>query len=95
MERAAKRVGLESEAVKRPLDDIPALVLPAVLMMRDGTARILLQTDSDRGITTLLNPLTGKTETNVPFDTVNRDYLGYAFLIRPAGEANPQLAKRV
>ena len=47
-ERAAHRAGLEAEAVKRAIDDIPALVLPAVLMMRDGSTRILLETDPDR-----------------------------------------------
>src|SRR4029079_739423 len=41
-ERAAQRAGLEVQAVKRPLTDITALVLPAVLVMRDGSTRILL-----------------------------------------------------
>ena len=90
VERAAKRAGLECEAVKRAIEDIPALVLPTVLMLQDGTTRILLQTDRERQTATLLNPLTGKTEANISFDTVNRGYLGYAFLIRPAAEANPR-----
>ena len=42
--RAAARAGLETEAVKRDLKDIPALVLPAVLVMKDGTTRILTST---------------------------------------------------
>ena len=45
-ERAAKRAGLDVSPVKRPLEDIPALVLPAILIMQDGTTRILLATDT-------------------------------------------------
>ena len=43
--RAAERAGLEAEAVKRDLADIPALVLPAVLIMKDGTTRVLVEID--------------------------------------------------
>ena len=35
-ERAAQRAGLEAELNERPLKDIPALVLPAVLLFHDG-----------------------------------------------------------
>jgi len=41
-ERAAAKAGLEAKAIRRRLSDIPALVLPAVLSMRDGSTRILL-----------------------------------------------------
>ena len=44
-DRAARRAGLETEAIKRDLVDIPALVLPAVLIMKNGTALILLGID--------------------------------------------------
>ena len=45
--RAAQRAGLEVEPVKRPLWDIPSLVLPAVLIMRDGSIRILVRNAED------------------------------------------------
>ena len=35
-DRAARRAGLETEAIKRDIVDIPALVLPAVLIMKNG-----------------------------------------------------------
>src|SRR3990170_6026841 len=44
-QRAALRAGLETEPVQRSLKDIPALVLPVVLIMRDGSTRILLEVD--------------------------------------------------
>src|SRR6476646_71955 len=46
-ERAAAKAGLEAKAMRRRLSDIPALVLPAVLSMRDGSTRILLAIDLD------------------------------------------------
>src|SRR6476619_4432450 len=56
--RAAQRAGLETEPVKRAIPDIPALVLPAVLVMRDGSSRILLALDSRKGTATVLDPTT-------------------------------------
>ena len=47
LERAARKAGLEIEPTKRDLADIPALVLPALLTMQDGTTRVLLDIDHD------------------------------------------------
>src|SRR5260370_42399845 len=44
-DRAARRAGLETEAVKRQIVDIPPLVLPAVLITKNGTALVLLGID--------------------------------------------------
>ena len=55
-ERAAQRAGLEVQAIKRPLAEIPALVLPAVLVMRDGTTRILLANHADPERATVIDP---------------------------------------
>src|SRR5688572_1164430 len=46
-ERAALRAGLEIEIVERKIADIPPLVLPAVLIMNDGTTRILHEMSRD------------------------------------------------
>src|SRR5690349_11841080 len=54
-ERAAERAGLESVLERRPVSDIPGLVLPAVLIMRDGTTRILVATDQRAGVATMVN----------------------------------------
>lgn len=89
-DRAAKRAGLEAEAVKRDIEDIPALVLPAILVMRDGSARILLETDTDKELVTILDPTFGKRTASVPYSAVARDYTGYSFLVRPSATANPR-----
>ena len=56
-DRAARRAGLETEAIKRDILDIPALVLPAVLIMKNGTALILLGVDQAKQSAKVLDPL--------------------------------------
>src|SRR5437868_5130203 len=51
-ERAAERAGLEAVLEKRDLADIPGLVLPVVLLMSDGTTRILVATVHRAGVAT-------------------------------------------
>lgn len=55
-DRAARRAGLETEAIKRDILDIPALVLPAVLIMKNGTALILLGVDQANQSVKVLDP---------------------------------------
>jgi ATP-binding cassette subfamily C protein LapB len=89
-DRAARRAGLESELMKRELDDIPAMVLPAVIAMRDGSLRILLTLDTEIDQATVLDP----SHHNRPeFERVSRlreQYLGFAFFVRPTAAANPR-----
>jgi len=88
-DRAARRAGLETEAIKRDILEIPALVLPAVLIMKNGIALILLGIDQKNKSAKILDP-TNETPTPqiVPLKTINADYTGYAFLVRAATEAN-------
>src|SRR5260370_40171159 len=55
-DRAARRAGLETEAIKRDILDIPALVLPAVLIMKDGPALTLLGIDAPNKRAKVLDP---------------------------------------
>jgi len=57
-DRAARRAGLEVELVKRPLGEIPAFVLPAVLILHDASARILSKIDARTKKLTVVNPTT-------------------------------------
>lgn len=56
LERAARKAGLEIEPSKRDLADIPALVLPALLTMQDGTTRVLLDIDHDFKKASVVDP---------------------------------------
>ena len=51
-----RKAGLEGKAVRRKLAEIPALVLPAVLSMRDGSTRILLAIDLDTKTASVVDP---------------------------------------
>ncbi|MBR1212621.1 type I secretion system permease/ATPase [Bradyrhizobium sp. JYMT SZCCT0180] len=88
-DRAARRAGLETEATKRDILDIPAMVLPAVLIMKTGTALILLAIDKANHRVKVLDP---SAEPNSPvtmdIKAVKADYTGYTFLVRAAAEAN-------
>ena len=86
--RAARKAGLEAEAVKRKLTAIPALVLPAVLTMRDGSTRILLAIDHHGKTASVIDPSRATSATSLPIRTLAKDYLGYAFFVRPATEAD-------
>jgi len=82
-ERAAQRAGLETEPVKRALIDIPALVLPAVLVMRDGSCRVMLALDVRKRTVTTIDPSSGASAETAPVSALADGYLGYAFFVRP------------
>jgi ATP-binding cassette, subfamily C, bacterial LapB len=88
-DRAARRAGLETEPIKRPILDIPAMVLPAVLIMKDGTALILVGIDTKNQSVKVLDPtLDPGTPRIAGVDALVADYTGYAFLVRAAAEAD-------
>ena len=87
-ERAAAKAGLEGKAVRRKLAEIPALVLPAVLSMRDGSTRILLAIDLDTKMATVVDPSSSTPPQSRSMRELNAEYLGFAFLVRPAASAD-------
>ena len=89
-DRAARRAGLDAEAVRRNIEDIPSLVLPAVLVMRDNSARILVGLDGNTKSATLINPSDNASRRSIPFAALAADYSGYAFLVRPSPAADPR-----
>lgn len=80
--RAARNAGLEVAAVKRALSDIPAMVLPAVLLTNDDQAHVATGIDASQ--ITLAAPGTKSGSINVPIELFEAKYVGYAFLVRPA-----------
>jgi ATP-binding cassette subfamily C protein LapB len=89
-DRAARKAGLETETVRRKLADIPQLVLPVVLMMRDGTTRILLSRSRLKKTVTVVDPSSEMGPVNVKVRDLTAEYQGYAFFARPAVEADPR-----
>jgi ATP-binding cassette, subfamily C, bacterial LapB len=77
--RAAKRAGLEVEIVKRKLSDIPSLVLPVILLMNDGSARIYLRSDPKTNRPVITDP----SDPDRAARTKEPEYSGYACFVRP------------
>lgn len=92
LSRAAQRAGLEVEPTRRTIDDIPAMVCPAVLIQRDGRTRVLLGIDHAQKTATVVDPSAAEPPHTVPIAEVARQYLGYAILVRPAASADPRAA---
>lgn len=89
-ERAAQRAGLEAQPVHRALTEIPALVLPAALMMRDASVRILTKIDRDNEQAMVVDATAKSGPQTLSFEELNPDYTGYAFFLKPIAAADPR-----
>lgn len=85
--RAGRNAGLEVAAVKRSLAEIPAMVLPAVLLLQNDHAQVALQIDVPGNRITLASAAAKTGVVTVPLDMFEAEYLGYAFFVRPATAA--------
>jgi ATP-binding cassette subfamily C protein LapB len=78
--RAAERVGLTSILIKRPLQDISNLVLPAILILNNHQTCLLTHRDQDQ--LTLILPESGTGEKKVTAEELQQNYSGYTFFIQ-------------
>ncbi len=86
---AAERLGLKAQIVKRPgLKSIPSAVLPAVLILGEGQACVLLSVKGKKA--SIYFPET-KSKRDISFDKLQNDYAGYAIFTHPRSEfSNPE-----
>lgn len=87
-ERAGIRAGLEVLPTKRALPDIPALVLPAILVMKDGAPLILTGIDGDRLIAEVVDMNRSEKTRVVPVADLLQTYSGYMFMVKSAATAD-------
>ncbi|NQZ52993.1 MAG: type I secretion system permease/ATPase [Piscirickettsiaceae bacterium] len=78
--RAAERAGLSSKVVERPLRKISNLVLPAVLLLENSTACVVLE--FKRKTARIIFPETGEGETEVSLKDLKAQYSGFAIFIK-------------
>lgn len=78
---AARAAGFAARAVNYTLDDLHALLLPAVLVLNDGQACLLMSRPQD-GICRILLPEIGGTQ-DLPREELRSRYAGHALLVRP------------
>lgn len=80
--RASKRAGFKSTLVKRDLEVILDLHLPIILLMKHGESCILEAFSSDKTQIKLIYAGEEALEMWVDVESVEEDYLGYAFLLK-------------
>mgnify|MGYP002040891110 FL=1 len=80
--RAAARAGLQGRWLRRNLDKIPQLALPALLLLRDGRSALLLGWEAD-GQARIMPSETEGGEVRVSTETLAEDYSGRVFFAQP------------
>ena len=63
-------------------------MLPALLTMQDGTTRVLLEIDHELNKASVVDPAKGGAPETRTLAALTEDYLGYAFLVRPAANTD-------
>lgn len=93
---AAVRLGLKAKIVRRPdIFKIPDAVLPAVLVLKNGKACILLKTRNDGKTLEIHMPETGKAQ-EIAAETLERIYTGFAIYVHPRAEfSDPEAPHRL
>jgi len=84
--KAMRRAGLSARQVSLPLSDIPASLLPALLLMKDGGARVLVRLEPDEA--TVLSPETGGGCHDLSPSELEASYGGRVVLARPLYEGD-------
>ena len=83
--RSASRAGFASKIVRRPVAQIDVALLPAILLLKDDEACILLgwQGEGELATARLLFPEAGQGEISLSRDELEARYLGIAIFCRP------------
>lgn len=83
--RAAARAGLSARVNKRALHDIPDMILPAVLLLNERDACVLLRRFVENGVpmVEVVFPQTGGGVDKTPLESIEQLYEGYAIFVKP------------
>jgi ATP-binding cassette subfamily C protein LapB len=80
--RVAARAGFASRLIKRELSQISRLLLPCILVLRNGNACILESIDRKNKRAKVIFPDVGEGEEWLELDTLKDEYIGYCFLLK-------------
>lgn len=80
--RAAQRAGLAARVVRRPLSQLTKLLLPAVILLKDGSSYVLLRTGG-AGEAHIVIPETGSGVAKTTLAELEERYSGYVILAKP------------
>jgi ATP-binding cassette subfamily C protein LapB len=93
--QAASRVGLIVKTVKRDIEDISKLALPAVMMIGTNKACVLLDIDFDKGESIVMMPDISSGNINLPINQLRELYNGYVLIIKPAYNFQNRITREV
>ncbi|MGV8992386.1 MAG: type I secretion system permease/ATPase [Thiobacillus sp.] len=82
-QRAAKRAGFSSKIIQKPLNDINPALFPAILLLNNEEACILLGWKDEGRTARLIFPELGDAEALLPRDELAARYAGHTILARP------------
>jgi len=81
--RAARRAGLSSRVLRQPIETMNRFTLPAILLLEDRKACVLMDMDHESGMLTVVFPETGIGEEKVSREELEKVYSGFAIFVRP------------
>jgi len=80
--RAAQKAGFVSKLQKRKLKQIPSLVLPAILTLKDDNACLLLDIDFEKKHAEVIIPTLDGNPVEISLEKLEAEYLGYVFYLK-------------
>jgi ATP-binding cassette subfamily C protein LapB len=81
--RAASRAGMSSRVLKKPLEEIAQIHLPAILLLNDRQACVLTDKIPDSDKFKVLLPESGMGEKILSLTELSEIYTGYSIFVRP------------
>ncbi|KPK25414.1 MAG: ABC transporter [Desulfobacterales bacterium SG8_35_2] len=93
--RAADRAGLSARVLRRSLERISSLQLPAVLLLKDRKACVLVAIDEADQQFRILLPETGMGEKTVTKQELEDLYTGYGIFVRPKFRMERQTVEKM
>ncbi len=88
--RAAEKAGFISKLQKRKLDQIPSLVLPVVLTLKDDNACLLLDINPEKKIAQVIIPSLDDEPVQMDLKKLEEEYLGYVFFLKKKYKGSAQ-----
>ena len=80
--RAAEKAGFISQLQRRKLKDIPSLVLPVILTLKDDNACVLLEINHEDTTAQVIIPSLDEAPLQVTLEKLEEEYLGHVFFLK-------------
>lgn len=80
--RAAHRAGFVVDYFASSLEVIPTLLLPCILLMKDGRSAVLISVDKDTSQAVLFVPVGSVGQQTIPFAVLENEFSGHGFYIK-------------